>query len=190
MPKTILLLMTGTVVLCLLATMPRGMPMRSTSAPTVELIRDALELSVIEADVSTIVTTRLAGYTGDVRCLLIAQGTARIGVDLDRAMLEQVDPDSRQLVVRLPVPTVLGVEVDHQASQLYSVDRSGLWSVLPFAVREGDVIAAAWSQAERALQDTAQRPELTRRAQDRTEAVLRGSADALGWSVSVIWEPP
>jgi hypothetical protein len=160
------------------------------SAPSLQRIREAIELSVVEADIAAITTASIAGYSGSVRCCVIAQGTARIGVDLDDALIERIDHDARQLAVRLPQPRVMAVRIDHEASQLYSLDRTGLWRLLPFATREGEVTATAWSKAERSLHDAAQQQELIRRARDRTERLLTAALAPLGWSATVAWTPP
>jgi len=187
-----LILLTAAALCCLLATAsPSNAPSPGTTpTPTVELIREAVELSVLEADVSAIVTSRLDGYTGGVRCLLIAQGTARIGTHLDEASIERIDPGAYTLELTLTEPTVLSVRIDPVNTRAYSVDRTGLWQMLPFSTREGEVTAAAWARAEDRLRQAAERDDLIRRARERTVELIDMSIEPLGWSATVAWTPP
>ena len=110
MPRLSSMILLATAALfCLLATAsPSNAPSPGTTpAPTVELIREAVELSVLEADVSVIVTSRLDSYTGGVRCCLIAQGTARIGTNLNEASIERIDPGAKTLELTLTELRVL-----------------------------------------------------------------------------------
>jgi len=190
-PSTLILL-TAAAVVCLLATAsPRpSATVPPPPAPTLELIREAVELSVLEVDVSAITTARIEGYTGHVRCCVIGQGTVRIGSVLDGATFEQIDRESRHLVVALPEPKVLAVRVDPAASRVYSVDRAGLWRALPFATREGEVTAAAWARAEGRLRRAAERDELIHRARERTVELINMAVEPIDWSAAVAWKPP
>lgn len=158
-------------------------------APALERVRAVAELSVLDVDVSAITIARIDGYTGGVRCCLIATGTARIGADLERATVHAVDPAAGTLVLALPEPTVLSVRIDPRASRVYSVDRNGLWIALPFATREGQVTARAWAAAESKLREAAQRSGLIARARRRAATLIATAIEPLGWSVTIDWQP-
>ena len=158
-------------------------------APALERVREVAEVSILEVDVSAITIARIDGYTGGVRCCLIATGAARIGADLERATLHSIDHAAGTLVVALPEPTVLSVRIDPTASRVYSVDRNGLWIALPFATREGQVTARAWAAAESKLHEAADRSGLIARARRRAATLVKTAIEPLGWSVTIDWQP-
>jgi len=191
MVRTLLVIVPTLVAGLLLATVWRPAATTTPSpAATLARVRAIAEMSVLQVDVSAISVARIDGYTGGVRCCLIAAGTARIGADLDRATIRSIDRAGRTLVLALPEPAVLSVRLDPSASRVYSVDRRGLWRALPFATREGQVTREAWAAAETRLRDAAGRQGLIDRARRRTAALIDAALRQIGWSASIKWRPP
>ena len=89
------------------------------------------ELVTLRVPVSTVTTTELIGYTGSIRCIVIVKGEVELGVDLEQVRLEDVDTVSRTATLVLPMPTVHAARLDLDRTHIYSIDRCGLWLLLP-----------------------------------------------------------
>ena len=107
------------------ATTPRPGP------PSIDLIRERAELIALETDLSCVVNAGLAGYTGDVRAIVIAHGHATFAVDLTEAKWQSVDPDNKVATLTLPPPQPRRIALDHDHTEVWSIDRRGLWFLLP-----------------------------------------------------------
>ncbi len=87
------------------------------------------ELVTLRVPVSTVITSELAGYTGSTRCIVIVNGEVELGVDLEQARFEDIDTQARTATLVLPEPKTRAARLDHARTQVYSLDRHGLWLV-------------------------------------------------------------
>lgn len=157
------------------------------TAPLLRAIRDVAELSVLEADVEAIVTGAVDGRTGGVSCVVIARGTARIGTDLTLAEVHGGD-GGVACWITLEEPRVLGVSLDPGRTEVYALDRWGLWRVLPMATHEDEAVRRALEAAGPALRGAAERDDLVQRGRERVEEVVAEAAGSLGLQIEVDWE--
>jgi len=159
--------------------------------PSIDLIRERAELIALETDLSCVVNAGLTGYTGDVRALVIAHGHATFAADLTEPKWQSVDHDNKTATLSLPPPRPRRVAIDHDRSEVWSIDRRGLWFILPRDCREGEVVIHALRSAEQTMHDTAKSDtNLHAQARRHADEVIAGLYADLGWIVEVAWRDP
>ena len=177
---------------------PGGRPDRivtSTFRPEQVLlsrITELAELVTLRVPVSTVITTEIVGYTGSVSCAIVVHGEVELGVDLEQARFEDVDPEARTAILVLLEPKTRAARLDHARTHVYSLDRHGLWVMLPSDEPGRRVVNRGMTEAQATLEQTARDPVLIQKAQEQAEQVLRGGFGVLGWRVSLTWhaDPP
>jgi len=194
--KTILLGSICLLMLAALAVLAAPEPERAEGAatrpqpgpPSIDLIRERAELIALETDLSCVVNAGLTGYTGDVRALVIAHGHATFAVDLTEPKWQLVDHDNKTATLSLPPPQPGRVALDHDHTEVWSIDRRGLWFILPRDCREGEVVIHALRSAAQTMHATA-KSDANLHAQARRHAgdVIAGLYADLGWAVEVAW---
>lgn len=153
----------------------------------IEQVRQLGELVTLEVPVSDVQTSTLEGYTGGLSVVLLVRGSVLVSTNLDQARLEQVDPAGRTATLILPPPRTLRPRLDHERTQVYRSDRSGLWRWFPASGAESAAYDLAMRKAQGLLEEAARREELLARARQRTSDVLLPFFDALGWRVTLQW---
>ena len=156
--------------------------------PTIEQIQQLASLTVLHVPVADVRVYQLQGYTGGIQAALVVKGDVEISTDLMAARLETVDPDHRQAFVVLPAPAVLAwPRARDQRTQIYKIDRSGLWQMMPGEAGERDLINRALQDAQRMIGEVGGQPDLIDQARSRTKEVLIGFFRVLGWQVEIRW---
>lgn len=157
------------------------------STLTISDIRSVAQLVTVRAPVSGVQITDHSNWVGGIRLLVALVGEVEVGVDLEHAELESVDNSAHTAVLVLPHPAVINVHLDLQRSQIYSVDRSWLWHLVPGNDLERQAFNRAMSQAQTDLAryDGA---GLHQQARQRAEELLVGAAQTLRWTVQVRWK--
>lgn len=171
-----------------LAFLPRPPTHRSTGL-TIEQIRLMQQLVTTKVVVTEVVTTRIAGHSGAMEVVIALRGELMIGVDLSTAEFIEVDDSARHAVLSLPEPTLLDARVDHGRSRVAAIRSDGLWKLLPSdAATDARMIDAAYSQAQRRLEE-ATIPEDSRQcAKHQAETVIGTFANRLGWTLELKWK--
>jgi hypothetical protein len=174
-------------------------PMTHTPAPellTVEQFREVSELATLRLEVSDVLESRVGGFTGGASALVLVRGDVDLSVDLSKAELANLDPRARTATLKLPPPAASRPRVNHAATRVVAVQRTGLWSILPagLATAEGvaqtpeaTIIARVMRDGETRIGAAAARPEASRRARSSAERVLTERARQLGWTARVVW---
>ncbi len=165
-----------------------GPPSGVTSAPSVEQLRPLAALMTHRVIVVDAVTSVISGHTGEVRAAVVLRGDAILSVDLMQARIEEGDPNERTAVIVLPPPHVLSARVDHEATRIFNVEASGLWSLVPSDEVRAVIIDQAMRVAQQAVMKAASEPLVMDEARTRAEALISAFfRDSLNWSVTVCW---
>jgi hypothetical protein len=167
------------------ATRP-GQPSHHT-APTVEQLRRLSTLVTTRVEVADVQESRITGYTGGVRAVLLIKGDLLLGTDLSRARLEAVDPAARTAVLVLSPPAVTSPRVDHERTRLYAVNESGLWRVVPGDAAYAAAVNEAYIEAQHRVADVGEDVSVRDRSRRQAEQVLACFYETLGWRVKARW---
>lgn len=159
----------------------------ASQALKIEQVRRLGELVTLEVPVSDVQTSALEGFTGSVSLVLLVRGSVLIGTDLDQAVLDAVDPQQQTAILTLSAPRTTRPRLDHDRTQVYRNDRTGLWRLFPTPGAEAAVYERAMKQAQALLEEAAGQPELIDRSRQRTSEVLLPFFAALGWQVELRW---
>lgn len=170
-----------------LASRPGHLEHRST-ALKVEQVRRLASLTTLRVPISDVLHTELSGYLGGVEVVLLVRGDVDIATDLERARLEGVSHELQRATLVLPRPAVQRPRLDHRHTRVFATHRRGLWSVLPGAAGEPEVVDRAMARAQESIAAAADRPELVDQAKSHAQRVLERFFEAAGWSVRVRWE--
>ena len=162
-------------------------PIEEHHALLISRITEVAELVTLKVPVSTVITSELAGYLGGVRCVVVVNGDVELGVDLEAARLEDVDPKARTATLILPDPKVRHARLDHERTTVYSLDRQGLWWLVFSNEPARRLVNRAMKQAQAEVESAAQDPGLVEQARRRAEWVLRGAFEVIGWEIDLAW---
>ena len=102
-------------------------PAITGSRITLEQIKQCAELVTLRVPLQQLVETRIDGYTGGVRCLVLARGEAVIGTDLENARLSY---HGGRVTLTLDEPRVIQCTLDQERTSVVFVGRGGLWSAI------------------------------------------------------------
>jgi Protein of unknown function (DUF4230) len=150
-------------------------------------ITEMAELVTLKVPVSTVLTSELAGYVGGVRCVVVVNGDVELGVDLEQARLEDVNPEARTATLVLPEPKVCHSRLDHERTTVYSLDRQGLWWLVFSDEPARRLVNRAMKQAQSEVESVGEDSQYVDRARRHTEHVLIRFLEALGWEVKLVW---
>ncbi|MFA9479841.1 DUF4230 domain-containing protein [Phycisphaerales bacterium AB-hyl4] len=156
---------------------------------TLEQLQQAAELVTLKVPYQQLVETRVAGYSGSVRCVVLAVGEAWVGTDLEQARWE-TDPITGTVTLTLAQPRVLSSHLDHDRSRVVLTARRGVWLILPGEAGEPQVIEQALRDAQQQLAASAASEEHIEAARQQAETVL---SEQLGMpqtsNVVIQWRP-
>ena len=152
----------------------------------IEQIREAADLVVLRIPFQQIVEARLDGYSGGVRCLLLAGGEAMIATDLEHATLTH-DEAAGRVTLTLPPPRTLTAQLDPGKTRIMDIARSGAWHLALGGAGEDRVVALAMQKAGDKLQAAADAPDHLTAARRRAEHVLTHLVNREGWQLSIHW---
>lgn len=153
----------------------------------IEEVRKLASLVTLHVPISDVQRSEISGFTGGVSVVLLVRGDVEIATDLSKARFVDVDETARTAGLVLPRPTPRRARLDHEATRVYRVDRSGLWSVLPGEAGEGAVIDRAMAEAQKLVEQAANRPELVEQACRQSHQVLGAMLGSMGWKVRIDW---
>ena len=134
---------------------PAAEPGAAGSRITLEQIKRCAELVTLRVPLQQLVEARIDGYTGGVRCLVLACGEALIATDLENAQLSY---QAGRVTLTLEEPRVIRCTLDQEQTSVMFVWRSGLWNALPGEAGESAVIEQALRKAEREMRHVAGAP--------------------------------
>ena len=160
-----------------------GASIEGHRALLISRITEMAELAVLKVPVSTVITSELSGYVGGIRCIVVVNGEVELGVDLEQARLEDIDPEARTATLILPEPKVRHARLDHDRTQVFSIDRDGLWCLSLSDDAARALVNKAMLEAQESVEMVARDPGLVEQARRRAEWVLRGAFEMIGWEL-------
>jgi hypothetical protein len=163
---------------------------RHVQRPVLDIakVRQLAALVTLEAPMSDVQVSEIAGLTGSLRLVLAVHGDVQVATDLNQARLESVDAEQRTAVLILPRPRPMRPRLDHEKTRVVQIERTGMWRILWGQAGESALTNQALVAAQRVLGEAAEDEELMKRACSHTEGVLRNFFAALDWDVAVQWE--
>lgn len=167
---------------------PSATPIETTSAPSVEQLQALTSLVTTNVHVTDALTVNLTGRTGQLRAAVIVRGNAMISIDLTQARIEQIDQVGRTATIVLPTPHVVHARLDHNRTRIFSIEATGLWSMIPTDVGRAELIDQAMREAQQAVHRAAGDSDIIEQSRIRVETLIcTFFADAMNWSVTVVW---
>jgi len=166
---------------------PDEKPTHSTP-PSIDAIRAMSELTVLQIELTDVVSTSVHGQTGRITVDMLIRGTVTLGIDLEQARFIEVDKAQQNIVLALPPPEVRRVAIDHEASRVLNSQRGGLWRMAVGDALEDQAIRSALVIGQQRLSVAAARDVLNQRARGQAEAVLDRFISEVGWARDVRWE--
>lgn len=163
---------------------------RHQAAPTIEQIKMLSELVTLHVPISDIQKSTVQGYTGSAEVTLIVKGDVDISSDLSKAQIVSIDHPNKQMCISLPEPRAYRPRLDHQKTQIHSMNRSGLWKVSMDNEIEQKLVTEAMKNAQQILQEVASKPELIESAKERASSVIHGLVNSMGYDLKVEWISP
>jgi hypothetical protein len=160
----------------------------STALVTADAVQRIAALCTLRIPIAQIRVTEMHGRLGGCRLLLTVRGDAVVTTDVARMITSRSDDGAFEL--SLPTPAVTAVRLDHAATSIYSIERTGLWRLWPGSDIETELTTRAFRDAERELDQAAQTHDWIGAAQEQAEGVLRTLADSLGVRVRFRWVDP
>jgi hypothetical protein len=143
----------------------------------VEQTRAVARLVTTETPVRDVVTYENRRLGSTKRSLVVVTGKVLTGFDLDRGTEVTVDHPSHRIVITLPPPGVMGVEI----TELKTYDEQrGLWN--PFRPADRDTI---FTLARRQLVQAANEVELTHHTEESARRLLEATVRADGYATEV-----
>lgn len=134
-----------------------------------------------------VVEESLEGKVGSCTAVVIARGDVEVGVDMQQAKFESVDPQARSAVLLLPPPTSNSPRLDHDRTHVYDVKTTGAWQLVPHGDVERMAIDKAMSDGQHRVGACATEPSVLAASKRQAEQVLGSMFDQIGWKVAICW---
>ncbi len=176
------------LIAAMLDDQPSAAPVEITSAPSVEHIQHLASLVTANVHVTDALMIKMTGRTGQLRAAVIVHGDAMISIDLTQARIEQIDHQAKTATITLPQPHVAHARLDHDRTRIFSIEATGLWSMMPTDVGRAELIDRAMREAQHAVHRAASDPNIIEQSRTRAENLIcTFFDDSMTWSVTVDW---
>lgn len=167
---------------------PTGASIEKHRSLLISHITEMAELVTLKVPVSTVLTSKLAGYIGSIKCVIVVYGEVELGVDMEAIRFEDVDPVARSATLILPEPKVRHARLDHERTMIYSLSREGLWWVLMSDEPARRLVNDVMKRAETVVKSTANEPHLEMQARRKAEVVLQSAFQMIEWKIDLVWD--
>ena len=170
---------------------PPSAAVQHQSRPTIHIdqVRELAALVTMHVPLSDVHASEVSGFTGGLRMVVAVHGDVEVGTDLGAARFTEVDDQQRTAVIALPPPRTMRPRIDHDRTRIVAIERRGMWQVLLGQAGESQLTNRAMAAAQQALAAAADDPQITLKACGHTERVIGQFFAALGWEVTVQWDP-
>jgi hypothetical protein len=160
------------------------------TGPTLEKIQELEVLVTQRVVVSDIVEARMIGRTGGIRAVVIVQGDVTLGVDLSQARIVSRDDAGKQMYLELPRPEASSPRVNHEKTRIYSIERSGLWILVPSGAAHAAIADLAFKDAQAVIMKAGSGTSLINQSLERTQTIIETFGLELSWRIDVRWREP
>ncbi len=184
---TVLALIVGALLGIGLAGRYGNKPATESTPVVLGNIETLADLVTLRIPVSKVQNTHIGGYVGGVDCILLINGDVEISTDIKHARWENVNTEARTATLVLHEPDVRRVRLDHEQTSVYTINRKGLWLLLPSAEPARQIVNRAMTEAQRCMESAGEDTDLVERSKRQTEQVLEKFFNAIDWQVEVNW---
>ena len=146
----------------------------------VERVQKVAKLVSSETTLRDVVIYEDTWYGSTKRSLVVVTGKVLAGINLDTGSSVQIDEKARKIMITLPQPQILGIEITEMKT--YDEQR-GLWN--PFNAADRD---AVFQNAREQLEKTSRDLKITETARQSARELLQGMFASNGYSVEVGYE--
>ena len=156
--------------------------------PVLEQIHAMSSLTTLRVEVADVQSpTELQGKTGGVHLVLVIHGEVMIGVDLSQARFESVDDGKRNVILRLPEPTLQSQSLSpSQRGDLFDDDGTVDGAPGDGGAEHGGNQSGVRGSSEHPSGAVAD-PMLIKQARQQTEQIIRSFAQPLRWTIKIQW---
>jgi hypothetical protein len=158
----------------------------TSTGPTVEELVKLAQLVSLRVPVSDVMTANMPD--GSYKGAWVVKGDALIMVDLAEAEFLNNDEALRKVTVRLPQPRVVSPRIDHEKTVMWDM-KATAW--LPYRLwYQSDpsvLLEEAMNRAQKVVELTARSDEYIAEGRKRTELLIKGFYERVGWTVDVQW---
>lgn len=155
-----------------------------STGPTVEELAKLSQLVTHRVQIADVMTAEDGSYRG----AWIVKGDALITVDLANAEFLTLNDSEQRVTLRLPQPTIQSPRVDHERTVVWDIATTA-W--LPYRLWVGadpnNMVRDAMKNAQRVVEVTANSEEHLAEGRKRTELLIQGFYECVGWTVDVQW---
>ena len=156
-----------------------------SQGPTIEKIQNISELATLRISISDVLKSKGTYYSGS----FLIKGYAIIGVDVQKAVLQSTDQESKKIVIKLPRPRVISASVDHERSITWDYKNESSWP--EWTLPKSDIDAMrdnAFKEGQKLIEQAANKDEHIQMAKGISEAVINNMYKMVDWNVQIIWE--
>ncbi len=151
-------------------------------APTVTQLERISEVAATRVHVTDILLAEGEGYRGS----WLIKGDALLSLDVSQAKIVDVNTAARTATIRLPQPRVVSARVDHDKTQIWSVEKT-TW--LPWKWGDQGLLRdAAMRHAQQLIESSVGKEHHLALARLQTELLIYRMYDRLDWKMNVEWE--
>lgn len=155
-----------------------------STGPTVEELAKLSQLVTHRVQIADVMTAEDGSYRG----AWIIKGDALITVDLANAEFLTLNDSEQRVTLRLPRPTIQSPRVDHERTVVWDIATTA-W--LPYRLWVGAdpnaMVRDAMKNAQRVVEMIANSEEHLAEGRQRTELLIQGFYERVGWKVDIHW---
>ncbi len=148
--------------------------------PVVERLENLRDLTVMRFPIVDVMTAR--GFNVEAAWVLMGEGI--VSLDIEKAVVERWDAETKELRLALPVPRVISARLDMEDTKLIHAGK--LWPV-PMVGDEASLHKDAMRQGERLIARGAADYPHHRQSKQNAEAAIRDLFRAAEIDVTVVW---
>ncbi|GGF89643.1 MULTISPECIES: DUF4230 domain-containing protein [Cysteiniphilum] len=158
--------------------------------PSVAQVKTISQLASLRLELSQIEQFEDKGWFVDTKASYYIYASVLLGADLDQLQIN-IDKTRKILTIKLPLPTVLSIEINHQHSHLITkqdytfgvIPRLGVINTDP----KDQVPDKAYLLAQQSMRQLASSTQYITQAQAQIAQILKDMYQPFNWRVDITW---
>ncbi|WP_151192952.1 DUF4230 domain-containing protein [Cysteiniphilum sp. JM-1] len=158
--------------------------------PSVTQVKTISQLASLRLELSQIEQFEDKGWFVDTRASYYIYASVLLGVDLEHLQIN-IDKTRKILTIKLPLPTVLSIDINHQRSHLITkqdytfgvIPRLGVINTDP----KDQVPDKAYLLAQQSMRHLAMSDQYIAQAQTQIAQILKDMYQPFNWRVDITW---